>query len=63
MNNLKNLRGKTDFAGISIIDDYTLSERKMVRDFARKAKEVNANEPQDSDFTWRVRYVMYGKQF
>ena len=55
MNNLKNLRGKTDFAGISITDDYTLSERKMIRDFARKAKEANANEPPDCDFTWRVR--------
>ena len=54
MDNLKNLRGKTDFAGISITDDYTLSERKMIRDFARKAKEANALAP-DCDFTWRVR--------
>ena len=55
MKNLKNFRGKTDFAGISITDYYTLSERKMIRDFARKAKEANANGPPDCDFTWRVR--------
>ena len=55
MINLKNLKGKDSFKGISITDDYTVSEREMIRDFTRKAKERNLAESENSNFVWRVR--------
>ena len=54
MNNLSNLKNK-GYNGISVKDDYTMTERNMIRDFVEKAKLANANEMQDSDKMWVVR--------
>lgn len=53
--NLRNLQGKTDFNGISIKDDYTYSERMMIKEFAKKAREESLKEGVNSDYVWRVR--------
>ena len=38
---------------ISITDDFTINERKIIKEKCKKAKEMNfAN---DGDFIWRVR--------
>ena len=55
MENLKNLKGKDQYKGISITEDYTISERQMIREFTSLAKEKNVNEPENSDFIWKVR--------
>lgn len=55
MNNLVNLRGKQQYKKISVTEDYTVFERSIIRDWAKKAKERNSKEPKDSTFVWRVR--------
>ena len=55
MENLKNLKGKEQYKGISVTEDYTTSERQMIRDFTSLAKEKNASEPENSEFVWKVR--------
>ena len=42
MRSLRNLKGKTDYNGISITDDHTVAERELISDYRRKAKELNA---------------------
>ena len=54
MNNLKNLKDK-GYNRISITDDYTVTERKIIKDFVEKAKEANSNESPDSENIWVVR--------
>ena len=46
MTSLRYLKGKEMYTRISITDDYTLAERKMVRDFVEKAKKTKQR-------TWR----------
>ena len=53
MQNLKNLKGKEQFKGISIRDDYTIAERNIIKEFVIKAKERNDKE--DEKYTWKVR--------
>ena len=55
MNNLRNLKGNAMYTGISITDDYTMSERTMIKEYANRAKEENTNEPENSKYVWRVR--------
>ena len=55
LDNLKQLKGKSDFDGISIKDDFTISERNLVKEYVQKANEKNQSEPVDSEFVWRVR--------
>ena len=55
MINLKNLKGKAEYKGVSITDDYTLSERHMIKEFANTAKEKNSMEPENSNMVWKVR--------
>jgi hypothetical protein len=54
MNNLKNLKDR-GYNRISITDDYTVTERKIIKDFVEKAKEANINEATDSEKIWVVR--------
>ena len=46
---LANLKGKPMYEGISVTEDYTLSERSIIKKWAQKAKERNAKEPSDSN--------------
>ena len=41
MSNLKYLKGKDTYNKISVTDDLTLSERKMIKDYVEKAKQQN----------------------
>lgn len=51
---LRMLKGKDDFKGISVAEDYTESERKVLKTWTDKAKERNNNE-KDENTIWRVR--------
>ena len=55
MSNLRNLKDKKMYNGISITDDYTVTERKMIKEYTIKAKEKNSIEGENSDFVWKVR--------
>ena len=44
MENLKNLKDKQDYKGISIKEDYTISERQLIREYVEQAKTLNALE-------------------
>ena len=55
MNNLRKLKDKDQYKGISITDDYTISERQIIKEFTTRAKERNQNEPEDSNYVWKVR--------
>ena len=55
LDNLKQLKGKSEFGGISIKEDFTISERNLVKEYVQKANEKNQNEPVDSEYVWRVR--------
>lgn len=55
MKRLKNLKGKSQYQGISVNEDLTIFERKIVKEWTNKAKAKNTKEPSDSTFVWRVR--------
>ena len=55
MENLTSLKGKDIYKGISITEDYTIEERKILKDWTEKAKQMNRNEPTDSNCVWKVR--------
>ena len=55
MENLKELKGQESFRGISLTDDYTITERHLIKEYSDKAKENNRNEPLNSRYIWRVR--------
>ena len=54
MSNLCNLKDK-GYNGISITEDHTITERKMIKDFVDQAKQANENEALESDKFWVVR--------
>ena len=55
MGSLKNLKDHEAFKGISVTDDYTLNERKLIKEKAVEAKVLNEKEAPDSKHVWRVR--------
>ena len=55
MENLKQLKGQEKYQGISVTDDHTIKNRKLIKDWIDKAKEANASEPADSPYQWKVR--------
>ena len=54
MRSLRNLKGKNEYKGISITDDYTVTEREMIKDYKTEAKDLNAKKESD-DFFYCVR--------
>ena len=55
-NNLRNLKGKTYYKGISVKEDYTYNERLLIKQFAEQAKAQNIEEERkNSNIIWRVR--------
>ena len=53
LKNLQNLKGNTKYKDISITEDYAVSERQMIKEFAYKTKEkAHAN--------WKTQ-TLYGK--
>jgi hypothetical protein len=55
MANLKNLKGKDNYKGVSITDDHTVKERNTIREWVEKAKAANALEPTECEHEWKVR--------
>ena len=56
MENIKNLKGKQDYKGISIKEDYTISERQLIREYVEQAKALNALEKAKKSTTvYKVR--------
>ena len=43
------------YKGISVTEDYTISERQMIKNFTSKAKERNSAESDNTDYAWKVR--------
>ena len=55
-NDLRNLKGKTYYKGISVKEDYTYNERLLIKQFAEQAKAQNIEEERkNSNIIWRVR--------
>lgn len=54
MTNLNKLKNIKEFEGVSITEDYTMAERKLIREFSDQAKTKNAQED-DSRYEWKVR--------
>ena len=55
MANLKELKGKEQYKGLSISDDYTTKERNTLKEWVEKAKKANDDEPTDSQYEWKAR--------
>ena len=55
LSNLKNLEGIPEYKAISVTENYTITERQMIKDWSDKAKGKNKNESLGSKFVWRVR--------
>ena len=54
--NLRNLKGKNLYNKISIREDYTFTERSLVKSFIEQAKLKNQEEEgRNSNIIWRVR--------
>ena len=55
LSNLRNLKDIPEYKTISVTEDYTITERRMIKDSSDKANEKNKNDSLDSRFVWRVR--------
>ena len=55
MSNLRSLKDKEEFKGISVTEDYTVDERVMIKEWREKAKANNAKESTDSQHVWKIR--------
>ena len=55
MKSLSNLKGKNEYQGLRITDDYTMNERNLIRKLSEQAKQKNIQEGSNADFSWRVR--------
>ena len=55
MRNLTNLKGNEAYKKISITEDYTVSERKMIQEMREQARQKNDQEPEDSEFVYKLR--------
>ena len=55
MARLNKLKGKEKYNGISITDDHSIADRKIIKEWAEKATAANANEPPESLYEWKVR--------
>ena len=59
LDNLRNLQGKLLYKGVRITNDYTFSERLLIKDFHEEAQEKNREEEQNrTNFMWKVRGTM-----
>ena len=54
MRSLPNLKGKTEYKGTSITDDYTVAERELIKEYRREAKELNAKN-ETGEYVFVVR--------
>ena len=54
MDSLKRLKDLSEFKGIRITEDYTISERAMIKEYQEEAKNRNNADP-NADIAWKVR--------
>ena len=57
LSNLRNLKYIPEYKTISVTENYTITERRMIKDWSGKVKEKNKNESPDSKLVWRVRGI------
>ena len=55
LQNLTRLKDQENFKGISVTEDYTVAERKLLTEWREKAKTENSEEEESSKYIWRVR--------
>ena len=56
LSNLRILNGIPEYKNIIVTEDFTITERRMIKDWSDKAKvKKKKNESPDSKFVWRVR--------
>ena len=55
MANLRKLKDKDKYKGVSVTDDHTIKDRNLIREWAEKAKSANLAEPAESLYEWKVR--------
>ena len=67
MGNLSTLKDYPAYRKVSIMDDYTPTERQQIKIWSEKAKHKNEEEPEKEKFIWKVRgspkNVLYLKKF
>ena len=61
LSNLRNLKGIPEYKTISVTEDYTITERRMIKEWSDKAKEKYKNESPDSKFVW-IEYEVVEKR-
>ena len=54
MLNLKHLKGKDSFKSRSVTEDYTVLERKMIQAKKTEVHAKNAQEPEDSEYIFKL---------
>ena len=55
LSNLRILKDIREYRTISVTEDYTITERRMIKDWSGKAKEKNKNESPGSKFVWKIQ--------
>ena len=55
LRSLTKLKGDNNFKGIRITEDYTISERKLIKEYNSRAKEKTDTDPDKDQIIWRVR--------
>ena len=55
MQNLTKLKDQANYKGMSVTEDYTVTERKLLAEWREKARTKNAEEKEASNYIWRVR--------
>ena len=54
MSNLRLLKEKEEFQGLSIRDDFTITERNVIKEYVAKAKVKNDAE-ENPNYEWKIR--------
>ena len=54
LTNLRNLKDVPEYKTISVTEDYTINERRMIKVWSDKAKGKNKNQSSGSKVVWRV---------
>ena len=55
LSKLRNLKNDERFHRIGITEDFTVSERLLIKGYHEKAATMNADEPDKENYIWRVR--------
>ena len=53
--NLNKLKGNETYRRINVTDDYTIPERKLVKEMKEQTKLKNSLEPDNSEHVWKLR--------